>query len=146
MGIWGVTLGITLAILGVGMLVGTKYGRARWLLWLAIPLAFITFATVTASNFVASNPNWDRWTATADGNGQWGGLTIGDRTWQVTPTDAAESPLDFQLSAGTAVLDLTELTAIGDSEPGTPSSASRSRRASEWASSSSWSPPTCSWT
>ena len=33
------------------------------------------------------------------------------------PADAAESPLDFQLSAGTAVLDLTELTAIGDSEP-----------------------------
>ena len=40
----GVILGITLAILGVGMLVGTKYGRARWLLWLAIPLAFITCA------------------------------------------------------------------------------------------------------
>ncbi len=116
-GIWGVILGISLAILGVGMLVGTKYGRARWLLWLAIPLAFITFVTVTASNFVASNPNWDRWTATADGDGQWGGLTIGDRTWQVTPTDAAESPLEFQLSAGSAVLDLTELTAIGDSEP-----------------------------
>ena len=117
-GIWGVILGISLAILGVGMLVGTRYGRARWLLWLAIPLAFITFVTVTASNFVASNPNWDRWTATADGNGgQWGGLTIGDRTWQVTPADAATSPLDFQLSAGSAVLDLTELTAIGDSEP-----------------------------
>ena len=66
-GIWGVILGITLAILGVGLLIGTRYGRARWLLWLAIPLAFITFATVSASNFVADNPNWDRWTATADG-------------------------------------------------------------------------------
>ncbi len=75
-GIVGVTLGIMLAILGVGLLVGTRYGRARWLLWLAIPLAFITFGTVTASNFVQSNPNWDRWTATADGTGgQWGGLT-----------------------------------------------------------------------
>ncbi len=120
MGIWGVILGVTLAILGVGMLVGTRYGRARWLLWLAIPLTFITFVTVTAGNFVASNPNWDRWTATTDGNGQWGGLTIGDRTWQVTPDDAAESPLDFQLSAGAAVLDLTELTALGDSEPADP--------------------------
>jgi phage shock protein PspC (stress-responsive transcriptional regulator) len=119
-GIWGVILGISLAILGIGMLVGTRYGRARWLLWLAIPLTFITFATVTASNFVASNPNWDRWTAGADADGRWGGLTIGDRTWQVLPSDAAESPLDFQLSAGAAVLDLTELTAIGDSEPGTP--------------------------
>ncbi len=90
-GMWGVILGIMLAILGVGLLVGTRYGRARWLLWLAIPLAFITFGTVTASNFVQSNPNWDRWTATADGTGgQWGGLTIGERTWQVTPTDVAE--------------------------------------------------------
>ena len=119
-GIWGVILGITLAILGVGLLVGTRYGRARWLLWLAVPLAFITFATVTASNFVADNPNWDRWTASADGTGQWGGLTIGDRTWAVTPTDAAGSPLDFQLSAGAATLDLTELTALGGSEPGRP--------------------------
>jgi phage shock protein PspC (stress-responsive transcriptional regulator) len=119
-GIWGVILGVSLAILGIGMLIGTRYGRARWLLWLAIPLAFITFATVTASNFVASNPNWDRWTAGADGDGQWGGLTIGDRTWQVTPADVADSPLEFRLSAGTAVLDLTELTAIGDSEPGKP--------------------------
>ncbi len=122
-GIWGVILGITLAILGIGLLIGTKYGRARWLLWLAIPLAFITFVTVTASNFVASNPNWDRWTATTDGTGQWGGLTIGDRTWEVTPADAAESPLDFQLSAGAAVLDLSELTAIGESEPGEPEQA-----------------------
>jgi phage shock protein PspC (stress-responsive transcriptional regulator) len=114
-GIWGVILGISLAILGIGMLVGTRYGRARWLLWLAIPLTFITFATVTASNFVQSNPNWDRWTASTDADGRWGGLTIGDRTWLVTPSDAAESPLDFQLSAGAAVLDLTELTAVGDS-------------------------------
>ena len=129
-GIWGVALGIMLAILGIGLLIGTRYGRARWLLWLGIPLAFITFATVSASNFVADNPNWDRWTATTDADGQWGGLTIGDRTWQVTPTDAAESPLDFQLSAGAAVLDLTELTALGDSEPGTRRSARRDRRRS----------------
>ena len=110
-----------LAILGVGLLVGTRYGRARWLLWLAIPLAFITFATVTASNFVAVQPELgpldvlgrrhrpvgrpDR-SVTAPG--------------QVTPSDAAESPLDFQLSAGAAVLDLTDLTALGDSEPGRP--------------------------
>ena len=26
-----------------------------------------------ASNFVADNPNWDRWTTSADGTGQWGG-------------------------------------------------------------------------
>ena len=52
----GVTLGIMLAILGVGLLVGTRYGRARWLLWLAIPLAFITFGTVTAQQLRPVQP------------------------------------------------------------------------------------------
>ena len=117
---WGVTLAVALTILGIGLLVGTRYGRARWLLWLAIPLAFITFATVSASNFVRDNPNWDRWTATTGEDGGWGGLTIGDRTWAVDPADAAESPLDFQLSAGAAVLDLTDLTALGSEDPVDP--------------------------
>ena len=117
---WGVTLSVALTILGIGLLVGTRYGRARWLLWLAIPLAFVTFATVSASNFVRDNPDWDRWTATTGEDGGWGGLTIGDRTWAVDPADAAESPLDFQLSAGTAVLDLTDLTALGTEDPVDP--------------------------
>lgn len=108
-GIWGVILGVALAILGIGMLVGTRYGRARWLLWLAIPLAFVTVGTVQASNFVRDNPDWQRWTATSDADG-WGGLTIGDRTWRVEPGDVADSPLDYQLSAGSAVLDLTGLS------------------------------------
>ena len=118
--IWGVILAVALTILGIGLLVGTRYGRARWLLWLAIPLAFITFATVSASNFVRDNPNWDRWTATAEEDGGWGGLTIGDRTWTVDPSEATESPLEFQLSAGSAVLDLTELTTLGVQEPADP--------------------------
>ena len=118
--IWGVILAVALTILGIGLLVGTRYGRARWLLWLAIPLAFITFATVSASNFVRDNPNWDRWTATTEEDGGWGGLTIGDRTWTVDPSEATESPLEFQLSAGSAVLDLTELTTLGVQEPADP--------------------------
>jgi phage shock protein PspC (stress-responsive transcriptional regulator) len=118
-GIWGVILGVALATLGIGMLIGTRYGRARWLLWLAIPLAFVTFATVSASNFVRDNPNWERWTATQDAEG-WGGLTIGDRTWVVSPEDAGDSPLEFQLSAGSAVLDLTDLSQVGGTDPAGP--------------------------
>ncbi len=106
---WGIIGGVSLAILGVGMLVGTRYGRARWLVFLAVPLAFITFATVTAGNWVQQNPNWDRWT-TATADGTWGGLTIGDRTWTVTPADRADSPLQYRLTAGEATLDLTALT------------------------------------
>ena len=45
---------------------------------------------------------------------------MGNRVWEVTPSDVSGSPLEYRLSAGDAVLDLTELTAVGDSEPGTP--------------------------
>jgi phage shock protein PspC (stress-responsive transcriptional regulator) len=110
-GIWGVILGVSLAILGIGLLIGTRYGRARWLLWLAVPLAFVTVGTVQASNYVRDNPNWDRWT-TASGQDGWGGLTVGDRTWRVNPTAASGDPLEYQLSAGSAVLDLTELSQL----------------------------------
>ena len=115
-GVWGVILGVALAILGIGMLVGAKYGRARWLLWFAIPLAFITFATVSASNFVRDNPNWDRWVASTQADGQWGGLSLGERVWQVGPPDVEDSPLEYRLSAGSATLDLTGLTARGATE------------------------------
>ncbi len=115
-GVWGVILGVALAILGIGMLVGAKYGRARWLLWFAIPLAFITFATVSASNFVRDNPNWDRWVASTQADGQWGGLSLGERVWAVEPRDVQDSPLEYRLSAGSATLDLTELTARGATE------------------------------
>ncbi len=118
-GFWGVILGITLAILGIGILVGTRYGRARWLLWLAIPLTFVTFGTVAASNYVSANPNWARWTEAGDA-GQWGGLTVGERSWPVTPADVPDSPLEYRLSAGSAVLDLTGLTALDGAESAKP--------------------------
>lgn len=109
---WGVTGGVVLTLLGVGLLVGTWYGRARWLTILAIPLAFMTFATITADRWIQDNPNWDRWTVEKS-DGQ---LTFGDRVWAVRPADAADAttPLDYRLSAGNAVLDLTALTAGRD--------------------------------
>lgn len=112
----GIIGGVILAILGVGLLVGARYGRARWLVVLAVPVAMLTFGAVAAGAFVQSNPNWDRWTVTG-GSGQ---LEIGDRTWAPTPTDVSGAPLDYRVSAGDAVLDLTGLTALGDAEPGAP--------------------------
>jgi phage shock protein PspC (stress-responsive transcriptional regulator) len=102
---WGILFGVILTVLGIGLLVGTWYGRARWLVFLAIPMAFLTFGTVAAGNWVQSNPNWDRWSVGS------GSLTVGERTWVVSPSDVSGAPLDYRLSAGDAVLDLTDLTA-----------------------------------
>jgi phage shock protein PspC (stress-responsive transcriptional regulator) len=110
----GIIGGIALAILGIGLVVGTWYGRARWLTLLAIPVALFSFVAVAAGAFVQSNPNWDRWIV----EGTDGQLEIGNRTWVVTPEDRADSPLDFRVTAGDAVLDLTALTNSGDAEPG----------------------------
>ncbi len=104
--------GVVLAILGLGMVVGTWYGRARWLAVLAVPVALLTFGGVAANAFVQSNPNWDRWVV----EGSDGRLAIGDQTWRVTPDDVADSPLDYRISAGDAVLDLRALTAAGAAE------------------------------
>ncbi len=109
---WGIVFGVILAILGVGLLVGAWYGRARWLVFLAVPMAFLTFGTVALGNWVQDSPNWDRWSVGS------GSLSIGDRAWVVTPTAAAGSPLEYNLSAGDAVLDLTGLTAGPATEPG----------------------------
>lgn len=111
---WGIIGGAALTILGIGLLIGSRYGRARWLVAVAIPLAFVTFAATAAGNWVQSNPEWGRWSDTG------GGITVGERTWQVTPDQVGGPPLEFRLSAGEATLDLTQLTALGDSEPGRP--------------------------
>ncbi|MCU0301221.1 MAG: PspC domain-containing protein [Candidatus Nanopelagicales bacterium] len=111
----GIVGGVLLAILGIGLLVGTWYGRARWLAVLAVPVALFTFVAVAAGAFVQSNPNWDRWVV----EGSDGRLAIGDQAWRVTSADAAESPLDYRVSAGDAVLDLRPLTAAG-AEAGRP--------------------------
>lgn len=101
----GVTFGIILTILGVGLLLGTTRGRARWLVIPAVPLAFITFGVVSAGNWVAANPDWDSVATRASE----GGVSIGERIWSVTPTQAARGGLDYNLSVGEATLDLTEL-------------------------------------
>jgi phage shock protein PspC (stress-responsive transcriptional regulator) len=109
---WGILGGVAVTILGVGLLIGARYGRARWLALLAVPLAFLTFGAVAAGNWVTDNPNWERW---SEGSGT---FTVGDRTWSVTPQDVAGAPLTYRLSAGEATLDLTQLTALGVEESG----------------------------
>lgn len=87
--------GVALAILGLGILVGAWVGRARWLLWFAIPTLVVT---ITAS-FVPANLG----DALRDGvpNG------IGERSW--TPTTVAEATVPRELGIGSATLDLTDL-------------------------------------
>lgn len=99
---------VVVTLLGLGMVVGAWYGRARWLTILAIPLAFLTFSAVAAQHWIADSGTADRWVGSSDG-----GISIGSRVWDVTPADLAQQPLDYRVSAGDAVLDLTALTAEG---------------------------------
>jgi phage shock protein PspC (stress-responsive transcriptional regulator)/predicted membrane protein len=94
-GVWNVpavvTMAIALAILGAGMLVGAVAGRARWLLWLAVPL-------LLATSIAAAVP--DDLDLRFEGG-------VGDRTWR--PMTVEQTDETFTLAAGTAVLDLTRL-------------------------------------
>lgn len=87
--------GVALAILGIGILIGAWFGRARWLLWFAIPTLLVTIL----ASFVPANLG----AALRDGvpNG------IGERSW--TPTTIAEATVPRELGIGSATLDLTDL-------------------------------------
>jgi phage shock protein PspC (stress-responsive transcriptional regulator) len=86
---------VALAILGAGILVGAWVGRARWLLWFAIPTLFVT---ITASYVPADL-----------GDSLRSGLSagVGERSW--TPTTVLEATRPHELGIGSAQLDLTEL-------------------------------------
>ena len=86
---------VALAILGAGILVGAWAGRARWLLWFAIPTLLVT---ITAS-FIPSE----------FGDSLRSGLNagVGERSW--TPTTVLEATRPHELGIGSAQLDLTEL-------------------------------------
>lgn len=86
---------VALAILGAGILVGAWYGRARWLLWFAVPTLFVTVAT----SFIPANI----------GDGLRDGLQagVGERVW--APTTVVDAQRPFELGIGSAELDLTDL-------------------------------------
>ena len=79
--------GVALAVLGAGVLVGAWWGRARWLIVVAVLIAPIALAL----SFI-SVPLDERW-----GN------------HRVAPTRAAELRDEYRLAAGRLTLDLTNL-------------------------------------
>jgi phage shock protein PspC (stress-responsive transcriptional regulator) len=94
----GFILTSMLIVLGIGMIVGAWYGRARWLAFLAVPLMLMSMAAVAAHNVL-------------DEPGGSAGVSVGTRQWTVTPQEASGTPLRYQVTAGDATLDLTGLTA-----------------------------------
>lgn len=86
-----VILASALGILGLGLLVGAFAGRARWLVALAVPLLLVTAP-------IAMIP--------AD-FGQRIDAGIGERSWR--PVTLAQVATPFELSVGSAELDLTRL-------------------------------------
>ena len=90
---------VALAILGAGILVGAWFGRARWLLWLAIPTLFITII----ASFIPTNIG----TGLRDGLRDGLQSGVGERFW--TPTTIVEAQRDYSLGFGSANLDLTDL-------------------------------------
>ncbi len=86
---------VALAILGAGILVGAIAGRARWLLWIAIPTLFVTLMV----SFIPAN--------FGDNLGANLRAGIGERSW--TPTTVDEAALAHDLGVGSARLDLSDL-------------------------------------
>lgn len=87
---------VALAILGLGILAGAWFGRARWLLWFAIPTLLVT---VLVSFIPASFGNNVQRVVEAG---------IGERVW--TPTNVVQASVPHTLGVGSAQLDLTTLS------------------------------------
>ena len=86
-----VVLACGMGVLGLGMLIGAVAGRAKWLMWIAIPLLMIT-ATVSV---IPANLHISRTT------------TVGTRNW--APINSTEASAPHSLTIGDAALDLTTL-------------------------------------
>ena len=84
-----VVLSTGLGVLGLGLLVGTFVGRARWLLSIAIPLLLV----IALVALVPANLRL--------------GTQIADRSW--SPSTPAETIGEFRVDIGQGQLDLTDL-------------------------------------
>lgn len=84
---------VALLIVGAGLVVGTWFGRARWLAPIGLVLCLVLAGTAAA---------------TANDISLRGG--VGQRTWSATVTQTHQ---DFQLGVGKATLDLTQLPPDG---------------------------------
>ncbi|HBJ73153.1 MAG TPA: hypothetical protein DDY88_05495 [Actinobacteria bacterium] len=92
-----------LGVLGLGLLIGTFFGRALWLLSLAIPLALVTLLAAAIPSNLTLN----------DG--------VGERSWR--PVTVAQASVPFRLTLGDATLDLTALQVPADPAAVVPISA-----------------------
>lgn len=85
-------LAAALGVIGIGLLVGTFFGRARWMIVIGILLAPLVLIAATASAVI---PSWD-----------FGG-DFGDRTH--TPAEVTTLSAEYELAAGSLVVDLSDL-------------------------------------
>lgn len=87
-----VVLAPTLGILGLGLLVGAFAGRARWLVFLALPLLLVTALVAALPQDLGSRMSHG----------------IGSRTW--TPLSSSDLADNYELGVGNVSLDLTSLS------------------------------------
>jgi phage shock protein PspC (stress-responsive transcriptional regulator) len=85
-------LATALGVIGIGLLVGTFLGRARWMIVIGILLAPMVLIAATASAVI---PSWDF------------GSDFGDRIH--TPAEVTTLSAEYELAAGSLVVDLSGL-------------------------------------
>lgn len=100
-------------VLGIGLIIGAFAGRARWLMWIAIPVLALV-AIMSTSAATSTMTPWSMGTGAASG-------TVGDRFW--LPTQAAETTQGYALGVGTGTLDLTAMQLPTDPEARIPINA-----------------------
>lgn len=98
---WGAILAAALLVIGIGLLIGSVFGRGRWLILAGALLApFVVMSQVAPFPYLADG--WD-----IDGR------SAGEI--RSTPADLTELRPEYQLGAGSVHLDLTELE-FGDDD------------------------------
>jgi phage shock protein PspC (stress-responsive transcriptional regulator) len=97
---WGTILAAALLVIGIGLLIGSVFGRGRWLI-----LAGVLIAPIVVVSQVAPFATFaDGWNVDSSSAGE----------IRSTPSDLTELRSDYQLGAGSVRLDLTELDLEGE--------------------------------
>jgi phage shock protein PspC (stress-responsive transcriptional regulator) len=97
---WGTILAGPLLVIGIGLLIGSVIGRARWLILVgALVAPLVLLAQVAPFAYLA-----DGWNVDSTSAGE----------IRSTPTDLSELRPEYQLGAGSVRLDLTELDLAGE--------------------------------